>query len=115
MTTRWEKGDEHLRLIVEGQTTNLRTFKSGIDINIDGNILIDCTKIDTIDKESIVFLNNFGIEHKAKNHSVVLASSSKLKGLKEIEVVPTITEAKDLIFMEITERELGFFGEEEIE
>lgn len=114
MTTRWEKGDEHLRLIIEGQTTNLRTFKSGLDINIDGNILIDCTAINDIDNESIEFLNSFGKTHKAKHFSVVLASSNKFKGLKQIEVVPSVTEARDLIFMEITERELGFFGDEEI-
>lgn len=113
MTARWEKGDEHVKLIVEGLNTNVDVFKSTMDINLDGNILIDLTAITSLDKDSVQFLNDFAQKHKAKNYSIIVASTNKIPALKHIEIVPTVTEARDMIFMEITERELGFFGEEE--
>ncbi len=113
MTARWEKGDEHVKLIVEGLNTNVDVFKSTMDINLDGNILIDLTAITSLDKDSVRFLNDFAQKHKAKNYSIIAATAHKIPALKQIEIVPTVTEARDMIFMEITERELGFFGEEE--
>jgi len=112
MTTRWEKGDSHVKLIVEGERTNAKGFKLALEINLEGNILIDLLAIDVLDTDSKVYLDEFAKEHKAKMHSIIIASSSKIKGLKNVEVVPTVSEARDLIFMEITERELGFWGEE---
>jgi len=112
MTTRWEKGDSHIRLIVEGETTNAKEFKSALEINLEGNILIDLTAMSELDANSKTYLDEFSKQHKSKMHSIIVASSSKIKGLKNVEVVPTVSEARDLIFMEITERELGFWGEE---
>jgi len=112
MTTRWEKGEEHIKLIVEGETTNVSVFKSALEINLDGNILIDLSSMNQVDNDSIQFLNTFAIDHKAKHFSIIVATPHKLEGLS-FEVVPSVTEARDMIFMEITERELGFFGEEE--
>lgn len=113
MTARWEKGDEHIKLIVEGLNTNVDVFKSTLDINLEGNILIDLTAIKELDKDSIQYLNKFSQKHKSKNFSIIAASQNKFPVMKHLEVVPTVTEARDFIFMEITERELGFFGEEE--
>lgn len=113
MTTRWEKGDEHIKLIVEGVSTQVEEFKNALEIDLDANILIDLTKMDKIDSKSVKYLNEFGVQHKAKYFSIIAASKNKISGLKKIEVVPTVNEGRDLIFMEITERELGFFGEEE--
>ena len=112
MTTRWEKGDSHIKLIVEGGNTNVKEFRSSLDINIEGNILIDLSAIDKLDMESKLFLDEFAKRHKAQKHSIILASPNKIKGLKNLEIVPTVNEARDLIFMEITERELGFWGED---
>ena len=113
MTTRWEKGDEHLKLVVEGVNTQLSVFQSALEIDLDANIIVDLTRIEKMDKESVKFLNKFAPTHKAKNFSILVASKIKIPGLTKVEVVPTVNEARDLIFMEITERELGFFGEEE--
>ena len=113
MTTRWEKGDEHIKLIVEGNTTNVAVFKSALEIDLNGNILIDTSRMLTIDPESVKYLNGFAKTHKAKHLSIIIATSHKINGLHKLEVVPTVTEARDIIFMEITERELGFFGEDE--
>lgn len=113
MTTRWEKGDEHIKLIIEGENTNERVFKSALEINLDANILLDFSLLNKIDSKSIKFLNAFSKTHKAKNFSIIATSPKEIKGL-DIEVTNTLTEARDLIFMEVTERELGFFGEEEI-
>lgn len=113
MTTRWEKGDEHLRLIVEGLNSNAADFKSALEINLDANILVDLTKMEKLDTRSAKFLNEFAVSHKEKNFSILTASKNKIPALTKMEVVPTVNEARDLIFMEITERELGFFGEEE--
>lgn len=113
MTTRWEKGDEHVKLIVEGVNTNVNVFKTALEIDLNGNIIIDMSRMDEVDPMSIRFLNSFATSHKAKNLSIIVASPKKIKGLQKLEVVPSITEARDIIFMEITERELGFFGEDE--
>lgn len=110
MTTRWEKGDSHAKLIIEGERSNVKQFKSALEINFDGNILIDLSAIDQIDVDSIEYLNAFALQHKDKNYSLIGAYPRKIKGLKNLEIVPTTSEARDLIFMEITERELGFLG-----
>ena len=112
MTTRWEKGDSHAKLIVEGESTNAKGFQSALDINLEGNILIDLSAIEELDANSKSYLDEFAKTHKSRKHSIIIASPKKIKGLKNVEVVPTATEARDLIFMEITERELGFWGEE---
>ena len=112
MTTRWEKGDSHIKLIVEGESTNAKEFKSALDINLEGNILIDLSVMEVLDSDSKQYLDEFAKLHKAKMHSIIIASHSKIKGLKNLEVVPTVSEARELIFMEITERELGFWGED---
>jgi hypothetical protein len=114
MTTRWEKGDEYIRLIVEGQGVNVNTLKSALEINLDGNILIDLTAMTGLNEDSISYLNEFANRHKTKRFSILIASKNPIEGIT-FEVVPTITEARDMIFMEITERELGFFGDEELE
>tara|TARA_R110002050_G_scaffold204327_1_gene339654 strand:- start:144684 stop:145019 length:336 start_codon:yes stop_codon:yes gene_type:complete len=111
MTTRWEKGDEHIKLIVEGESTNVNVFKSALEIDLNGNILIDLSTMPSVDSDSIEFLNEFGAKHKAKHYSIIIATTYAIDGIK-IEVVPSVTEARDMIFMEITERELGFFDEE---
>ncbi|MGB0806956.1 MAG: hypothetical protein ACPGRC_09715 [Salibacteraceae bacterium] len=113
MTTRWKKGDEHLNLIVEGVNTNVSIFKSALEIDLDANILIDLTRIEKIDSASVKFLNEFASQHKSKHFSIIAASKTKIPNLNKMEVVPTVNEGRDLIFMEITERELGYFGEEE--
>ena len=113
MTTRWENGDEHIKLIIEGERTSEKVFRSALDIELDGNILLDFSLISKVDSKSIEFLNSFAVAHKAKHFSIIATSPNEIKGL-EIEVVPTMTEARDLIFMEVTERELGFFGEDEM-
>ena len=113
MTTRWENGDEHIKLIIEGETTNERVFKSALEIDLEANILLDFSLLNKVDTKSIKFLNSFAITHKAKHFSIIATSPREIKGL-EIEVVPTVTEARDLNFMEVTERELGSFGEEEM-
>ena len=114
MTTRWEKGDEHLMLIVEGLNTNKSVFKSALNIDLEANILLDLTRVEKVDIDSINYLNSFSKAHKDKKFSIIVASKSKLPGLTQAEVVPTVSESRDLIFMEITERELGdLFDEEE--
>lgn len=110
MTTRWEKKDAHLEFIVEGPQANAEPLRLALDIDIDGNILINAMHLKRIDKDSLKFLDSFSIKHKAKDFSVVLAYPQKLK-LKNLEVTKTISEARDIIFMEATERELGFFDE----
>lgn len=112
MTARWEKGEQHLVLIIEGQSSNPKGLKSALDINIDGNILIDMTAVSAIDQESFSYLDQFAEKHKAKRFSIIIASKIKCDSLKHIEVIPTLSEARDIIFMEITERELGFFDDE---
>ncbi|MFT4753929.1 MAG: hypothetical protein ACI85Q_001484 [Salibacteraceae bacterium] len=114
MTTRWEKGEEHLKLIVEGLNTKKSTFETALNIDLDANILIDLIRIDKIDGKSVKYLNEFAGQHKLKNFSIIAASITKIPGLQKMEVVSTVSEARDLIFLEITERELGFFGEEEV-
>lgn len=113
MTTRWVKGNEHLILVVEGETSNFQVFKSALEIDMDANIVIDISAMKKVDPDSLAFLNNFAVAHKAKNFSLLAVTKNKVTGLTKMEIVPTVTEARELIFMEITERELGFFGEEE--
>lgn len=112
MTTRWEKGDSHAVLIVEGETTNCTTFKKALEIDFNGNILIDCMTFSSIDPKSIEYLEGFAKSHKSKRHSIILASPLKNLKTKKLEVVPTVSEARELIFMEIAERELGFYDED---
>ena len=112
MTARWEKGEQHLILKIEGQTANPKGLKSALDINIDGNILIDMTAVSNIDQASYAYLDEFAVKHKAKRFSIIIASKIKCDTLKTIEVIPTVSEARDIIFMEMTERELGFFDDE---
>ncbi len=114
MTTRWEKGDEYVKLIVEGISTNVNVFKSALEIDLNGNILIDISTIREVDPESVKYLNSFAKEHKAKRLSIIIATPHTIIGLVKLEIVPTLSEARDIIFMEITERELGFFGEDEV-
>ena len=113
MTTRWVKGDEHLVLVVEGESTKVGVLKSALEIDLEANIIIDISAMDKVDNASIKFLNDFSDRHKAKNFSILAVTKQKFPNLTQMEIVPTIPEARDLVFMEITERELGFFGEEE--
>ena len=113
MTTRWEKGDEHVILVVEGENPNANAFKSALEIDINANIIIDLSRMDKLDAASVKYLNEFAQIHKAKHLSILATSKNKISGFSKLELVPTLPEARDLIFMEITERELGFFGEEE--
>ena len=112
MTTRWVKEDQYLRLIVEGQSCNLAGFKSALEIDLDSNILIDCMAMSNIESPVLEFLDAFSKSHKKKNFSIILAINAALSGLENLERTNTVSEARDLIFMEITERELGFFGTE---
>lgn len=110
MTTRWEKKDQHLEFIVEGPKANAEPLRLALDIDIEGNILINAMNLKRIEKDSIQFLDAFAKKHKAKDLSVVMAHDKKLK-TKSLEVTKTVSEARDIIFMEATERELGFFDE----
>lgn len=110
MTTRWEKKDAHLEFIVEGPQANAGPLRLALDIDIDGNILINAMNLIRIEKDTVKFLDAFAVKHKAKDLSVVMAYPQKIK-FKNLEVTKTISEARDIIFMEATERELGFFDE----
>ena len=59
MTTRWEKGDSHALLIAEGESTNCKDFKKALEIDFNGNILIDCMSFSAFDEESITHLGDF--------------------------------------------------------
>ena len=113
MTTRWVKGDEHLVLVVEGESTNVGVFTSALEIDMDANIIVDISAMNKMDSASVKFLNEFADTHKAKHFSILAVTKHKVPNLTQMEIVPTLPEARDLLFMEITERELGFFGEEE--
>ena len=109
MTAHWEKGDSHVVLVIEGVASRCVEFKKALEINIEGNILIDATRMDKLDPESINYLDEFAKNHKAKKFSIVLASQIKKMRFSNLEMVPTVPEARDLIFLEIAERELGLF------
>lgn len=113
MTSRWEKGDSHVVLVVEGLQTNVQDFQQALNINLEANLIIDCSALDTIDSKSIDFLNTFSKNHKQQHFSIILVFPSPLKGLRNIERINTLPEARDMIFMEIAERELGFFDLDE--
>jgi hypothetical protein len=110
MTTRWEKKDQHLEFIVEGPKANAAPLRLALDIDIEGNILINAMNLKRIEDDTIKFLEAFALKHKARNFSVVMAHPQKLK-IKKLEITRTISEARDIIFMEATERELGLFDE----
>ena len=109
MTAHWEKGDSHVVLVVEGVSTRCAEFKKALEISMEGNILIDVTRMDALDSESVKYLDEFAKKHTSKKYSMVLASPLKKLGFKSLEVVPSVAEARDLIFLEIAERELGLF------
>lgn len=76
---------------------------------LNSHILIDLTHIKTLNGPSIQYLNTFAIDHKAKHLLILAVGKLKTSKFTDIEIIPTVKEARDYLFMEITEQELAKF------
>lgn len=73
------------------------------------NIIIDLSKTENIESETLSELNTFAETWKQKNRSFLgfgLMEKYLVEDSFKFEIVPTLTEAQDILFMEIIEREL---------
>ena len=73
------------------------------------NVILNLPKITILTAQNITDIKEWFHATKAANHSFIIVSLADDLGvdLPNIEQTPTISEARDMIFMEEVERELG--------
>lgn len=76
----------------------------------NNNIVINLFSFEDLQLSDVLELKLLSDKHRAAKHSFVIVSKaiSYDEAPEEIEVVPTLQEAHDLIEMEEIERDLGF-------
>lgn len=105
-----KKGTVHLKDTVESVAVFLEKVTKEHKVFSDQNIIIDLTHntdVTLFDIESFIGLSTI---HKAANKSfIVVAKDISFNDVSdEIQVVPTLLEAQDIIEIEEIERDLGF-------
>ena len=109
------KIDTHENFIIIKKTiNNFKDFvfslnpKSNVQL-CNKNVIIDLLEYDGFSLEKLYLFFELGaIFRKSNNSFVIVNNQINLNDIPdEIMVVPTIQEAKDIIEMEIVERELG--------
>lgn len=77
---------------------------------LDDNLVLDLSEVEDLDIESLVSLLPYAEAFRDRKRSFVVVTSavdiSEVPG--ELNVVPTLGEAEDLVQMEEIERDLGF-------
>ena len=75
----------------------------------DENVILDLPQVTVLTSQNITDIKEWFHVTKAANHSFIISSLSDDLGvdLSNIEQTPTVSEARDMIFMEEVERELG--------
>jgi len=88
----------------------IKALSHHIMSNPDENYVIDLLRFADIDQENIKQLISIQASIHPENYSlVVLIDQLKVEELpEEINTVPTLKEAEDVIQMEMIERDLGF-------
>ena len=101
-------------VIVKKDTNQLENFIISLETKInnqlrDKNMIIDLLDFSEITSDLLkLFLKLIGICQKSNNSFVIVNNHINLNEVSsEIMVLPTIQEAKDIVEMEIIERELG--------
>ncbi len=101
-------------VIVKKDTNQLENFIISIETKInnqlrDKNMIIDLLDFSELTSDLLkLFLKLIVICQKSNNSFVIVNNHINLNEVSgEIMVVPTIQEAKDIVEMEIIERELG--------
>jgi hypothetical protein len=117
-----EKGDKHV--IVHCDVANLTKevvqtiFNEYVSNYDDWNVVLNLSKTESFNEGAIVSCEQWFQHVKNGEHSFIVTGLNDNLGhfLPNIEQVPSISEAQDLIFMEEVERDLGVhldFDEEE--
>ena len=88
----------------------LKTFSNNLEKNISQNIILNISDNLNITSEDFsVFLNTASKKKENGTSFVVIIKSLNIDDLpEEVNIVPTLQEAEDILGMEAIERELGF-------
>lgn len=117
-----EKGDKHLVVSCLEKNPSQELIKTIFAEYLshfeDWNVVFNLSSIGTLEKDVIDTIEEWFLHVKNGDHSFIIACLDENIGhfLPNIEQVPSITEAQDLLFMEEVERDLGVhldFNEEE--
>lgn len=105
--------DGNTVVITQEKTSTIELVKK-IDVLYErfknNNIIVNITKIDNVELSDFTeFLQLSNKHRKAKHSFVIISNTANIDELPdELMVVPTSSEALDIIDMEIMERDLGF-------
>ncbi|MFK5958126.1 MAG: hypothetical protein QM495_04540 [Lutibacter sp.] len=104
------KNYTQIKLNEESVTEFFNKFKKRYSEFIGEHIIIDFSEIFNTKIEELILFLNFSVQHKENGTSFVLISEGINidKIPDEINVVPTLTEAIDILEMDAIERDLGF-------
>jgi len=102
-------------VILEDERTDISDFASFIESQIPSkfrgqNVILNLLKYDSLTlHELLLFLKTSDLHRKSKQSFVIVNDAISIDEIPyELIVVPTITEAGDIIEMEKIERDLGF-------
>ena len=85
-------------------------FKNEYPHFVNEHLIIDFSENINIQIEEIILFLDLSVQHKTHGTSfVIIANNVNIDSLpEELSVVPTLTEATDILEMEAIERDLGF-------
>lgn len=110
------KIDNHENFVVlEDEQNNLEKFASFLEFQIPNkfkgqSVIVNLLMIKDLSLDGLLLFLKVSNIHRGTNHSFVLVNDSINPDdlPSEMNVVPTLQEAEDIIEMEDIERELGF-------
>lgn len=100
--------------ILEDEKNDVKDFSSflgSVHQNFqEDNLVIDIQKYETLNLEELLSFLKLSNEHRMKKRSFVIVNTALNidQVPEELQVVPTLQEAEDIIQMEEIERDLGF-------
>lgn len=74
--------------------------------------MLDLTLVDKLNDKYVEFLTQFAEGHKSKGLSFLIVSKNKICEFENITILPTLPEARDYLFMEIAERKLNGYEDD---
>ena len=107
-----QKTEKYTQLKTDQESVHdfFEEFKKMYSKFANEHLIIDFSEKININIEELILFLKIGTQHKESGASFVIVSKNvKLNDLQdEINVVPTFTEALDILEMEAIERDLGF-------
>ncbi len=112
LTYQWTEGDQHLLLTASGSSFSADDI-SIIKKQLPANVLLDLLDVETVEDKAVKELENLYQNMRKQGYALAIASAHPALAELDIDVAPTTSEARDLLYFALAEMALGGLDEEE--